>query len=239
MTPSARARRCTRTSSKIVSSSPIEFLPMHVLVDIFARVASTSFNDLLTMKLCCKEFHEATEDDYVFKHVLFPRDRFGTIQWCHQEKIVSFLKHCGDCGNPDALYVEGMVNYFSHLRRREGGFDNLRRAAEKGHLEACYVLGVILARYNTKGKSVELLKLLRDVLKKSNTNIRHLRKKVEKIVRQMWVTNRMEDAVEAHRCNICQARRRDLGWDLDQGRDELCSWECEVKSFHDMLLGCH
>ncbi|GAB2297204.1 hypothetical protein Dimus_031317 [Dionaea muscipula] len=76
-------------------------------------------------------------------------------------------KRCKECGNAEALYREGMVDYFSHMRI-ETGIENLKRAANKGHVEASYVYGIILIC--TERKFAQGRKLLDDVLSNSDIN---------------------------------------------------------------------
>ncbi|GAB2294026.1 hypothetical protein Dimus_028242 [Dionaea muscipula] len=256
--PRRRRRICTRRCTKAKKTTlrakhrggcrvlfSIESLPIHVTVEILARVSSSSFTDLYNSKLCCKEFLKATEEDYVLQHTSIPRDRFPVVPWTKEDKLVTFLKRCRECGNAEALYREGMVDYFSRMRI-EAGLENLKRAANKGHIEASYVYGIILVC--TERKSAQGRKLLDDVLSNSAFNIECLRERIKTVVRQMWVTNSMagsesEEGEEAHvnSCTCsCQQSEANRGWPLDDEDDvsrhsQSCNWDCEIRSFRAML----
>lgn len=66
------------------SYSPIKSLPKHLLVEVVGRVAVASFDDLYRVKLCSKDFLDATEDDYVFQNMTL--DKFPYMDWFPNKK---------------------------------------------------------------------------------------------------------------------------------------------------------
>ncbi|GAB2220420.1 hypothetical protein Droror1_Dr00008070 [Drosera rotundifolia] len=187
---STKARQPTSHKHSCNGPSPIELLPSHLAVQILARVASSSLMDLYNSKLCCKELRQVTEDDYVYEHASIPLEKFPVIPWSEEDdKVKSFLRRCMECGNTEALYREGMADYFSRMKA-EVGLDNLRRAAAKGHAEASCVYGIILL-YTTKAKSIEGMKLLADVLSNSAVNVTRLQRRIRAIISQMWLSKSM------------------------------------------------
>ncbi|GAB4829321.1 hypothetical protein Ancab_018991 [Ancistrocladus abbreviatus] len=232
--------------------SSINSLPTDVIVEVLARVASSSLTDLFNARLCCKEFLEATEEDYIYENVLISRERFPVIPWHVDEKEISFLRHCMESGNPEALYRQGMVDYFSSMKA-ETGLQLLKRAAQKGHAEASYVCGIILLC--TEGKSsregLNHLNFIKRASKSKMLKIQVLREKVKGIIRQMWIHSSIDAGARdggrrpcacgrthAH----CSGARR--GWPLDEDEYdedvmscEVCSWDREVTLFCNMLYG--
>ncbi|GAB2297100.1 hypothetical protein Dimus_031199 [Dionaea muscipula] len=129
--------------------------------------------------------------------------------------------------------------------RIETGLENLKRAANKGHVEASYVYGIIL--FCTERKFAQGRKLLDYVLSNSDINITWLRKRIKAVLRQMWVTNSMagsesDEGEEAHKYSCTCSQQSDeanRGWSLDEDdvgqRCQSCNWDCEIKSFRAML----
>ncbi|KVI05759.1 hypothetical protein Ccrd_015936 [Cynara cardunculus var. scolymus] len=82
-------------------------LPGDLLIDVLARVASSSFTDLFNAKLSCRDFLGAAEDEYIFQHVSI--DKFPVIHWFPpSDELLSFLNQCIDKGNPEAMFRQGM-----------------------------------------------------------------------------------------------------------------------------------
>ncbi|KAG5521914.1 hypothetical protein RHGRI_034214 [Rhododendron griersonianum] len=143
----------------------------------------------------------------------------------------------------EALYRQGMVEYFSSMRM-ESGFEKLRRASEKGHSEASYVYGIILV---CKGgqSSVEGLKLL-NAMKSGTTSqstrfaiFQECRKRIEAVIRSMWINNHLEGRQSRSCCHENTSRLKET-WDgrrevEDDASCEACKWDREVSLFCDML----
>ncbi|XP_057495546.1 putative F-box protein At1g67623 [Actinidia eriantha] len=92
--------------------SAIQSLPFDVLVDVLARVASSSSADLFKSKLCCREFLGAAGEGYVLERASI--EKYPVIhQWLKSEKVNSFIHLCAESGNPEAMYRQGMVEYFT------------------------------------------------------------------------------------------------------------------------------
>ncbi|KAJ7979073.1 F-box protein [Quillaja saponaria] len=131
--PTKRSSIFQREKNRI---APINSLPNELLQQVLARVAATSFSDIYNAKLSCKAFLGAAEDDFIFEHISM--DKFPRNSWDPSNKVFSFLKRCLQSGNAEALYRKGMMDYFSDLQI-ESGRECLKRAAQKGHMEAKYV----------------------------------------------------------------------------------------------------
>lgn len=92
----ARSKR-QRSRKGPYPTSSIKTLPQDLLVEVVATVASHSFVDLHAIKICCKDFLDATEDSYVWRKVSL--DTFPLIQWYPNDKTSSFLNRCREYGN--------------------------------------------------------------------------------------------------------------------------------------------
>ncbi|XAR64435.1 hypothetical protein NMG60_11024770 [Bertholletia excelsa] len=224
-----------------MAGSRISSLPLDILVDVIARVAANSFCDLFNAQLCCKEFDRAGEDKYTLQHVSI--DKLPVIhRWLGREEVNSFFNRCMDSGNPEALFRQGMVEYFNTMRV-EVGLEFLRRAAEQGHAEATYVYGMILL--STGGPSSLLgLQILNTLTSSESINkkIQDCRERIRTILRAMWIKNR----------SICQPPRLCHNhatpttkvtetWGgrriEDDGSCEACKWDSEFNLFCNMLIG--
>ncbi|KAG5521912.1 hypothetical protein RHGRI_034212 [Rhododendron griersonianum] len=220
----------------------INSLPSDLLVDVLARVASSSFTDLFNSKLCCRDFRGAAEEECVLEQVSMVG--FPVIhQWLKSEKVSWFLNQCVQIGNPEALYRQGMVEYFSSMRM-ESGLEKLRRASEKGHAEASYVYGIILVCMGGQS-SVEGLKLL-NAMKGSTTSqstrfaiFQDCRKRIEAVIRTMWINNHLAGRQRRSCCHENTSRLKQTWEGRSQVEDdascESCKWDREVSLFCDML----
>ncbi|XP_059633572.1 putative F-box protein At1g67623 isoform X2 [Cornus florida] len=230
-------RKKTKPVGK-VSTSAIKSLSGDLLIEVLARVGSSSFTDLYNAKLCCREFLGAVEDDYILQKVSM--DKFPIIPWTPSDELISFLNRCKESGNPEALYRQGLIEYFSSLRT-ESGLENLKRAAEKGHAEASYVYGIILVCKGGQLKQ-EGLKLLNAVMssKPRSLRIKECRRRIKSIIWRMWIHNKMVPQ-QLPSCNGTDCCIRKIQtWDpedeeIDAMNCDACRWNHEVISFCNML----
>ncbi|MED6130288.1 hypothetical protein PIB30_000189 [Stylosanthes scabra] len=165
-------------------SGGIKFLPNELLVEIFGKVASQSIVDLCKVKLSCKEFQKAAENDHVYQHASMENFALVPLPWFTQQKKSWFLKRCRESGNLEISYREGMMEYFSY-GQFDQGLENLRKAAMNGHDEGKYVYSMILMSGGDKEEIKQGLQLFHSL--KASTCIRRCRKRVNSFVRSMWL----------------------------------------------------
>ena len=110
-----------------------------MLSEILKHAVSNSFIDFVNAKLSCKAFLVASNYNHIFENVSMEKVSF--VPWHKREKF--FLKRCKDARNAEALYRKGMINIFSR-RKAESGLHYLKKAVEKGHVQAIYAYGIIL-----------------------------------------------------------------------------------------------
>ncbi|XP_050130276.1 putative F-box protein At1g67623 [Malus sylvestris] len=237
------------------ASLSIQSLPNEVLVQVLARVASRSFDDLYSAKLSCKNFNESAQDDHIFEHVDI--SKFPLVSWRASEKRTRFLKRCRDLGNAEALYRQGMCDLFTSKRIEPAGIESLKRAASKGHVEATYVYGAILVCCggDSRQKGLELLYSL-NCHKSRGLSVTECREKIKELIwNTMWVNREVIGRiVEAHdenaamkACNDCGDPQGPYtikqGWDFDDHNKfsncNSCRWHQEVNIFCDILSCRH
>ncbi|XP_057948364.1 putative F-box protein At1g67623 [Malania oleifera] len=221
-------------------ATAIKFLPQELLTEVLARVASNSLTDLCNAKLCCKEFLRAAEDDYIFKHASM--EKFPVAPWPVSCEASSFLRRCKESGNAEALYREGMVEYFSSSRV-DSGLQYLKEAAEKGHVEALYVSEIISAC--TGGQSNQWSPELLQSKKKTS----ECRRRVQAVLCSLWIRNYIvpPQGQRADHSKTCtkngntwqycgRQMMRGTGWeDEEEDHCEACMWDHEIHFFCDIV----
>ncbi|MFS7934202.1 putative F-box protein [Helianthus anomalus] len=218
------------------STRTIGSLPKDLLIDVLARVASSSLTGLFSAKLSCKEFLESTKDDYIFQHISL--DKFPVTEWSPlSQREYSFLSHCFIKGNPESLFRQGMIEYFKQVNVNFG-LEFLKRAVEKGHSEATYVYGMILLSGGDQS-SQHGLNLLNSMncSRSRNWNVRECRDKIDTILSRMWINNRIALEKVNTKCqkrdHVIRFEKR--GWSLDEDIEisscHTCLWYRELVYF--------
>ncbi|KAL6188594.1 hypothetical protein ACLB2K_039986 [Fragaria x ananassa] len=145
-------------NSRKGGSVNLKSLPNELLLEVIAKVASNSFDDLCRMRQSCKEVNKAGQDDYIFQHVSLDKFRFNPLR--KRKRYLELLRSCGKCGNAEALYRQGVLELFNLKEFDfESGFECLKKAAARGHREATYVYGVFLACVGGEMKQQDLRSL--------------------------------------------------------------------------------
>nr|XP_043608534.1 putative F-box protein At1g67623 [Erigeron canadensis] len=216
-------------------------LPEDLLIDVLGRVASSSFTDLFNAKLCCRDFLGAAEDESIFQHVSI--DKFPVIHWFPpSNELLLFLNRCIDKGNPEAMFRQGMIEFFS-LARIETGLEYLKKASEKGHVEATYVYGMILLSRGGQSsqQGLNILNSMK-ISRSKYLKIRECRAKIKAVIREMWINNSI--SLNEVGCN-CEERNKiyikkrkfDEEEDIDVLSCDACGWYREVISFCKIVDG--
>ncbi|XP_057418890.1 uncharacterized protein LOC130713108 [Lotus japonicus] len=121
----------TSSTKQLPSLNPtaaIKLLPRDLLVEVIAKVASDSFIDLHTIKTCCKDFLDATDDSYVWQRVSL--DKFPLTQWSN-DKASWFLSRCRDFVNIESLFRDGQREYFNYPHGKINSLEILKMTAQK------------------------------------------------------------------------------------------------------------
>ncbi|TKY54970.1 putative F-box protein [Spatholobus suberectus] len=182
------------------STAPIKSLPKDLLVEVVARVASDSVIDLRNMK----------EDKYVWQRVSL--DEFRLNLWFPNDQTLSFLKRCKESGNIESLYREGLRKFFNYPNGDISGLGDLKMAAQKGHMEAKYVYGMVMLCSQDDDLRKQGLEYLR-FLRKSKCIIQ-CRNKVKHLVDRLWKGNGM---LVRNQTPLCRCKNTCKGWRLKKG----------------------
>ena len=238
-----KATRTTKYKRKFHPPA-LKSLPKELLTEVLGRVASASFTDLFNAKLSCKDFFEVAEDDYILQQVSL--EKFPIIPYRLSNEESSFLKRCEEFGNPESLFRQGVIDYFS-LARKESGLEYLKRAAEKGHLEAIYVYGIVLLCSEGQLKQ-EGLKIVSCLKSSKSRGLTECRKRIKTLIWGMWIKNSIvrQQALCSNPKKPCQVLKKIKGWESSEGEldeddetdlCEACRCNCEVTWFSNMLRG--
>lgn len=227
----------------LCSNAAIKSLSRDLLVEVVASAASQSFIDLHNMKICCKDFLEATEDNYVWQRVSL--EKFPLIEWFPNDKALSFLKRCRESENTESLYREGLREYFGYPNGNIGGLGSLKMASQKGHREAKYVYGMILLCSKDdecRKRGLEHMRSLRE-----SKCVTICRKNVQRLSKSMWLNNGM---LVRNQTPLCNSRSTCKGWRVINGRwlllddedddtslCEYCRWDHELEFFYRLFNG--
>ncbi|KAK4425357.1 hypothetical protein Salat_1729700 [Sesamum alatum] len=227
------------TRRAVTTASNIENIPRELLVEILSRIAENSFTDIHNAKLSCKDFHEAAEDTYVYRHMSL--DSFPVVAWNPlSEKQQTFLTKCKECQNPEIMYRQGVLDYFTG-KRPESALGHLQRALNANHIGALYVTCIILLFSGDDELKATGVGLMAGMKKSKyvRKRLKEHRDKLKRMLREMWVEN-----PALRRRPVCCTRqdnhRRKRGWvDIDDDDEDVhcegCSVDCEIRFLADSL----
>ncbi|KAK3223602.1 hypothetical protein Dsin_010627 [Dipteronia sinensis] len=212
----------------------VKSLPKDLLTDVLSRVASSSVTNLFNVERSCKDLLEVGNDDYVLQHACM--DSFPVAPWPISDKASSFLRRCRESGNDEALFRQGMFEYFT-LLETEAGLELLQRAAQNGHMEATYVCGILLLSLfcGDNRQRRQGLKLLA-CLRRQPLKVEECRKRVKLVVSSLWIHNNNINVFITSTCNCWNTRSR--GWEEDDYGDtcsESCFWDRETSLFCNLI----
>ncbi|XP_030451673.2 F-box protein At1g67340-like [Syzygium oleosum] len=196
-------------------------LPNDVVVEILASVAANSMDDFFNVKISCKILNELAKEDYVYRQISL--DKISKILWWHPQEANAFIQRCIKCDNLEALYTQGLYEYISFVKV-ELGMELLKRAAQIGHLEASYVVGLLLIGKGGEFKE-EGVRLLRKVY--ASGRVVECRKKYLDAVRNMWWNNAtiFKGEPPHYDCRMQNEHCERRGWVRDI--DHYDNTECE------------
>ncbi|CDP16240.1 unnamed protein product [Coffea canephora] len=208
------------------SGTSILSLPTEVLSEVLARVASSSSTDLFRAKLwfVLLLMIQTGRGEFLF-HSRVSLTKFEIVPWQKNHKVSSFLKKCRESKNPEALYRKGVVDFFTD-NHGDSALECLEEAANSGHADAAYALGIIyifVGGDELKRKGMRLL----SGMKKSGIlkgRVKLCRDNLRALLRMIWVKN----PVFANPTPICCAMthdRKTFSWPMDA--DDVEESTCE------------
>ncbi|KAL0359153.1 UNVERIFIED_CONTAM: hypothetical protein Sangu_0764700 [Sesamum angustifolium] len=123
-------------------SSILDCIPKELLTDILARVATSSLNNYFNVKLSCKMLKEVAECSNVYNCISLDEFPVAALHDMNEDAR-RFMNRCVACENLDALYMWGMVEYFS-CDNLATALTFLNKSASLGHVGAYYIITIIL-----------------------------------------------------------------------------------------------
>ncbi|KAK2636704.1 hypothetical protein Ddye_031496 [Dipteronia dyeriana] len=200
----------TEPNNKVGGGCNIKYLPKDLLTHVLARVASGSIADLFNVEQSCRDFLEVGNDNYVLQHACM--DSFHVVPWLRSYMASLFLRRCRESGNAEALFRQGMLEYFT-LLETESGLVLLQRAAHKGHIEATYVVGILLLSLSHCENKLRRqgLNLLSCLKRRHCFRVEQCRKRMKHVVSNLWIHYNVN--VDIRTCNCWNTCRR--GWEED------------------------
>ncbi|GAV79122.1 F-box-like domain-containing protein [Cephalotus follicularis] len=200
-------------------------LPNDLVLEILARVAASSFTDILNAKLSCKFLNEIANNDYIYQQVSL--EKVPVIPWWPNKQTSSFLDRCKKSGNVEALYRQGVIEYLSACNL-ESGLMYLRMATNSGHLGASYVLGVVLLCNNDDDEEgINFLNIVHNNVQ----GFEECRQQLQEVTTCLWFNNYL-----VPKPNNCLMQNEHLkkqrGWPTDNEnviQCEACRCHREIK----------
>ncbi|KAL2248933.1 putative F-box protein At1g67623 [Sesamum indicum] len=169
-------------------SSNLDSIPKDLLTHILARVATSSLNSYFNVKLSCKMLKEVAECSNVYKCISldeFPMDALHDMNG----DVRSFINRCVECENLDALYMLGMIEYFS-CNNLAKALVCLNKSASLGHVGAYYIITIILllSGKDFKQRGVTLLSAMKSSVE-YREKVKYYREKLIKFLRSAKTRN--------------------------------------------------
>lgn len=227
-----------------LSSSSILSLPPELTTTILARLASNSLTDLFNAKLSSKHLFRAANDNYIFKHIAIGRAFERYKGYNKNEQLSSFIERCKECRNVEVLYRLGLSEFFSS--EQHSGFENLKKAAEGGHVDATYVRGIILLcsrDEHARQQGLEILSLLKNSHPERLNLLRECRERLQlsaktDIIWRAWSVFPL--AREQELCHHSKKYHYTDPWlgvltREVEGSCEKCQWDNEVDLFCSII----
>ncbi|KAL8148153.1 putative F-box protein At1g67623 [Apium graveolens] len=205
-------------------------IPAELIIDIVARVAASSSRDLFKAKLSCETLHKFADDKYIIQRASL--DKFPVVPWTlNDHKQAIFSDRCADSENPEALCRRGIVRYFEKMEMNSG-IECLLKAAKSGHLEAMYVLGLIMILHGEETKE-QGMKIIIDMknLQTKRKNIQKIRESFSTTLGSIWVKNTMVVGQAMPTCCTRQDHAKSIG--LNKLADlECAACSCDQEIVH-------
>ncbi|PIN23518.1 hypothetical protein CDL12_03766 [Handroanthus impetiginosus] len=128
------------------------------------------------------------------------------------EKQRAFLRRCQECQNPEIMYRQAVIDYFSG-KRLESGLRYLQRAANLKHIGAMYATCIVLLFSGDNESRESGVKMLEGMKNCMRRELKVHRDKLMNMLRSIWVENPL---------------LRKAGWSDDE--EDVCCEACSADS---------
>ncbi|KAF8052927.1 hypothetical protein N665_1489s0003 [Sinapis alba] len=113
-------------------NSNLASLPPSMLHKILSNVATSHLRDFVSARVAFSRFNQVAREEYFYRFV----DLFHMNDWIDEVNAVrTFKLRFYQFGNPEAIYMRGMYEFFV-LHLLDEGMDKIHLASERGLLLA-------------------------------------------------------------------------------------------------------
>ncbi|KAF8114445.1 hypothetical protein N665_0037s0021 [Sinapis alba] len=128
----------------------LDSLPLAILQLILSKVATHSFCDFGSARVAYRGFNKIGKDDYFYRYA----NLIFMNHWIHEYNAVrTFMPRCHHAGNPEAIYLRGMYDFFM-LHLVDEGWGKIHLAGERGCSLAKYVDGMINLAFSKNARGL-------------------------------------------------------------------------------------
>ncbi|XP_047320320.1 putative F-box protein At1g67623 [Impatiens glandulifera] len=209
-------------------------IPDDLIINVLAFLGGSSHSELLKAKTICKTFNRLSQDDYIYERVSL--QDIDVVSWHINKEQSIFLERCANSHNSEALYRNGVVEYFSG-KNYKLGLEYIEKATNLGHVGALYVFGVISLFGNSElmKKGVEILnhEMLKGKLWKC-------RGELIEIINKLWVNIpiSMKNVVVCCSIHNDNQKKWKSTWPVNDNDDYVECEACKCDRELDYLRPC-
>ncbi|KAF8077304.1 hypothetical protein N665_1047s0004 [Sinapis alba] len=110
-----------------MSNSNLASLPPSMLHKILSKVATSHLRDFSSARVAFSGFNQVVREEYFYRYA----DLFHLNDWIDEVNAVTTFKlRCYQFGNPEAIYMRGMYEFFV-LHLLDEGRDKIHLACER------------------------------------------------------------------------------------------------------------
>ncbi|WZY78172.1 hypothetical protein YC2023_024556 [Brassica napus] len=122
-----------------MSNSNLASLPPSMLHKILSKVATSHLRDFGSARIAFSWFNQIGREEYFYRSA----DIFNLNDWIDEANALrTFRLRCYQAGNLEAIYIQGMYEFFV-LHLLDEGREKICLAGERGLLWAKYVDGML------------------------------------------------------------------------------------------------
>ncbi|CAG7894688.1 unnamed protein product [Brassica rapa] len=122
-----------------MSNSNLASLPPSMLHKILSKVATSHLRDFGSARIAFSGFNQIGREEYFYRYA----DIFNLNDWIDEANALrTFRLRCYQAGNLEAIYIQGMYEFFI-LHLLDEGRGKICLAGERGLLWAKYVDGML------------------------------------------------------------------------------------------------
>lgn len=221
-----------------MSNFYLESVPPSILHKILSKVATNHIRDFGSARIAFSGFNQIGRDDYFYQSA----NLFGFNDWIEEVNAVrTFRLRCYQAGNPEAIYLRGMHEFFQ-LHLLDEGREKIHLAAERGLELAKFVDGMLNLAFSVDdgGLFHNYPNFSREFVHRMNCMIRTVLPSghwgYEKPQEFMSLLERIKNPIFSNDCCCSSAIEEPVfvvsyNGSTTQWKCDRCFWQCEVWDF--------